>query len=179
VFTARRCELRWLYQEGASLLFPEAWEKFLSQIPDAERQDLIGAYHARLTCGDAAEEMRAANAWCAWEDGIATLEPQAATYSDDDPAMLALARIECHYFKHDAFLEEGQLIANAHLLHGIPCAIVQGRYDAITPPVSAWDLVRAWPQATLQIVPDAGHSSSEPGNLRRLIMATDGFAHHQ
>lgn len=179
VFTARRCELRWLYQEGASLLFPEAWGKFLAPIPNAERQDLIGAYHARLTCGDTALEMRAANAWCAWEDGIATLEPQPATYADDDPAMLALARIESHYFKHDTFLEEGQLIANAHLLHGIPGVIVQGRYDAITPPLSAWDLSRAWPQATLQIVPDAGHASFEPGNLRRLIMATDGFARHE
>ncbi len=179
VFTARRSELRWLYQEGASLLFPETWEKFLTPIPDAERQDLIGAYHARLTCGDAAREMRAANAWCAWEDAIATLEPQPAAYVDDDPATLAQARIETHYFKYESFLEDGQLIANAHLLYEIAGVMVQGRYDAITPPVTAWDLSRAWPQATLQIVPDAGHASSEPGNLRRLIMATDRFAHYE
>lgn len=176
VFTATRRELRWLYQEGAALLFPEAWARFLAPIPVSERQDLIGAYHARLTCGDAALEMRAAHAWCAWEDAIATLEAQPALRPADNPAMRALARIESHYFKHDSFLEEGQLLANAHLLHGIPGVIVQGRYDAVTPPAAAWDLSRAWPQAALQIVPDAGHASSEPGNLRRLIMATDGFA---
>jgi proline iminopeptidase len=176
VFTARRSELCWLYQEGASRLFPEAWESFLAPIPEAERQDLIGAYHARLTSGDPALEMGAANAWCAWEDGIATLEPQPAAYGIDAPATLALARIESHYFKHAGFLEEGQLILNAQLLKGIPGVIVQGRHDAVTPPASAWDLSRAWPQAELQIVPAAGHASSEPGNLRHLIMATDRFA---
>ena len=179
IFTARRSELRWLYQEGASILFPEAWEKFLAPIPYPERQDLIGAYHVRLTSGDARREMRAANAWCAWEDAIATLEPQPAAFLDDHPATLAQARIESHYFKHDCFLADGQLIANAHLLHEIACVIVQGRYDAVTPPVTAWDLSRAWPQASLQIVPDAGHASSELGNLRRLIMATDQFSNRE
>lgn len=176
VFTARRSELRWLYREGASRLFPEAWAEFLAPIPAAGRQDLVGAYHALLHCGDEALEMRAAKAWCAWEDTITTLDPQPALHADDKPAMLALARIECHYFMHDSFLDEGQLLAHAHLLHDIPGVIVQGRYDAVTPPAAAWDLSRAWPQATLQMVPDAGHASSEPGNLRRLIMATDGFA---
>lgn len=179
VFTSRRSELRWLYQEGASLLFPEAWESFLEPIPEGERQDMIAAYHALLISGDKVLELRAANAWCAWEDALSTLEPQPAAHATDDLATLAMARIECHYFKHRSFLEEGQLIAHAHLLHGIPGVIVQGRYDAVTPPVSAWDLSRAWPQATLQIVPDAGHASSEPGNLRRLILATDGFAGHE
>ena len=176
VFTARRSELDWLYRDGASRLFPEAWAQFLALIPAAERGDLVGAYHARLNCGVAALEMRAARAWCAWEDGLATLDAAPAPCRDDDAAQLALARIETHYFTHAGFVGEGELIANAHLLHDIPCVIVQGRYDAITPPVSAWDLARAWPQASLQIVPDAGHASSEPGILRRLIVAADGFS---
>jgi proline iminopeptidase len=176
VFTARRGELDWLYRNGASHMFPDAWEKFLAPIPPAERHDLIGAYHARLTCGDDAVEMLAASAWCAWEDCLTTLLPTPSAYAEDDPAQLALARIECHYFKHESFLDEGQLIANAHLLDGIAAVIVQGRYDAVAPPVSAWELARAWPQAILQIVPDGAHASCEPGNLRRLIMATDRFA---
>lgn len=179
VFTSRKSELRWLYQEGASLLFPQAWERFLAPIPAAERQDLIAAYHALLISADVTLQMRAANAWCAWEDRLATRYPEPPGYVEDDPATLALARIEAHYFKHDSFLEEGQLIANASLLHGIPCVMVQGRDDAITPPVTARDLARAWPQALLQIVPDAGHASSAAGIVQGLIAATDGFAFAQ
>jgi len=176
VFTGRRSELRWLYQEGASQLFPEAWEQFIAPIPQAERHDLVGAYHARLNCGDPRLEMRAANAWCAWEDALGTLEPSAPGYAEGEIATLALARIEAHYFKHASFLGEGELIANAHFLEGIEGVIVQGRYDAITPPATAWELARAWPRALLQIVPDGGHASSEPGLLRRLLTATDRFA---
>jgi proline iminopeptidase len=136
---------------------------------------MIAAYHVRLTCGVPEIEMAAARAWCAWEDEIMTLEPQPPGHSADEE-VLALARIETHYFIHGAFLDEGQVIANAHRLQGIPGVIVQGRYDVVTPAVTAWDLHRAWPQSILQIVPDAGHASSEPGNLCRLIMATDRFA---
>jgi proline iminopeptidase len=145
-------------------------------IPEQERRNLIAAYHARLTCGDPAIETIAAQAWCGWEEEILTLEPQPAAPSPDNRMLLALARIETHYFMHRAFLKEGQLIRNAYRLHAIPAVIVQGRYDTVTPPVTAWDLHQAWPQADLQMVPDAGHASTEPGNLRRLIMATDGFA---
>jgi proline iminopeptidase len=177
VFMARDAELRWLYQAGgASQLFPDAWEQFVAPIAPSQRGNLIGAYYDRLTSGDAAAEIAAAAAWCAWEDRLTTLLPSPPACDVGDPALLALARIECHYFKHAAFLAEGQLLAGAHLLQDIPAVIVQGRYDVIAPVVSAWDLARAWPQARLQIVPDGAHASSEPGNLRRLIMATDGFA---
>jgi proline iminopeptidase len=176
VFTARRSELRWLYRAGASSLFPEAWDRFVAPIPEQERRNLIAAYHARLTCGDPAIETIAAQAWCGWEEEILTLESQPAAQSPDNRILLALARIETHYFMHGAFLKEGQLIRNAYRLRAIPAVIVQGRYDMVTPPVTAWDLHQAWPQADLQMVPDAGHASTEPGNLRRLIMATDGFA---
>ncbi|MDB5764183.1 MAG: proline iminopeptidase [Herminiimonas sp.] len=176
VFTARQAELDWLYRGGASFLFPEAWDRFLAPIPECERSDLIAAYHARLTCGDPLVEAAAAQAWCAWEEELMTLEPQPAAPVSDIAPLRAMARIETHYFMHRAFFEEGQLIGNAHRLHGIPAVIVQGRYDAVTPPATAWDLHRAWPQTDLQMVPDAGHASTEPGNLRRLVMATDRFA---
>jgi proline iminopeptidase len=175
VFTARRSELRWLYREGASCLYPEAWERFVAPIPERKRGDLVAAYHRRLTCGDAAAELAAAHAWCAWEDALMTLLPASSSVTDEQP-LLALARIEAHYFVNGAFLEEGQLIANAHRLRDIPGVIVQGRHDAVTPLATAWDLHKAWPRAQLHIVPDAGHASSEPGILRRLIAATDYFA---
>ncbi len=176
VFCARRSELRWLYQEGASRLFPEAWQRFVAPIAAAERHDLIAAYHARLNNADATLQMNAAIAWCAWEDSIASLLPYSSTGTIDAAATLALARIGNHYMQRRCFLDDGQLIAHAHLLRDIPAVIVQGRYDAVTPPITAWELARDWPQATLQLVADAGHASSEPGILRRLIAATDGFA---
>jgi proline iminopeptidase len=176
IFTARQSELRWLYQSGASFLFPEEWDKFVSPVSHWERGDMISAYHERLTCGEPQIEILAARSWCAWEDAIMTLEPQPGLHVTDDSQLVALARIETHFFMHACFLKEGQLIADAHRLHGIPCKIVQGRYDAVTPPVTAWDLHRAWPHAELQIVPDAGHASSEPGNLRGLLAATDAFS---
>jgi proline iminopeptidase len=191
VFTARQSELRWLYQEGASFLFPDAWERFVAAIPQGERGDMVAAYHVRLSAGkkggkedgDGGSAIAAARAWCAWEDAIMTLLPDRHPASEvrqdageDDAALLALARLEAHYFVHGAFLDEGQLIADAHRMRHIPGVIVQGRYDAVTPPATAWDLCRAWPQAELQIVPDAGHASTEPGILRRLIAATQAFA---
>ena len=187
VFTARRSELRWLYQEGASVLFPDAWERFVAPIPEAERGDLVAAYRSRLAAandsGDQAPAVAAARAWCAWENEIMTLLPDTDSKADmtpahrDDMSMLALARIETHYFVNGAFLEEGQLISNAHRMSPIPGVIVQGRYDAVTPVVTAWDLHKAWLRAELRIVPGAGHASSEPGTLRCLIAATHSFAY--
>jgi len=178
IFTARQAELHWLYRDGASHLFPDAWADFVAPIGPDARSDLIGAYHAILTRGEASHAIRAAHAWCAWEEAIMSVEPapRSPDHHENERALLALARIETHYFSHAAFLEEGQLIANARRLHDIPAVIVQGRYDLITPPTTAWDLYRAWPQADLQIVPGAGHASNEPGILRRLLAATDAFA---
>ena len=173
VFTARESELDWLYRQGASQIFPERWERFSGFIPDEERADLVRAYHARLTGGEATLREAAARAWCLWEDTLSTLLPGPASL--DESALLSLALIETHYFLHRAFLEEGQLIAHADRLHGIPGFIIQGRYDAVTPPVTAWELHRAWPGSRLTIVPDAGHASSEPGVRRELIAATDAL----
>ncbi len=178
VFTVRRAELRWLYQDGAAVLFPDHWERFVAPIPEAERGDLIAAYHRRLTSSDERVQLAAARAWSAWEGAIVTLLPnaQAAAQHAEEGFALAFARIEAHYFVNDGFLEEGQLIRNAGRLTGIPGTIVQGRYDVVTPAVTAWDLHRAWPEAEFHLVDDAGHASSEPGILQRLIEATDSYA---
>lgn len=177
VFTARRRELRWLYQDGASHLFPEAWHSFIALIPEIERGQMAEAYHRRLTCGDAAVEALAARAWCAWEETLSTLLPDGGGAHPNAAADLALARIETHYFRHAAFLEEAQIIRNAHRLRGIPGVIVQGRHDTVTPAATAWELQRHWPEARLEMVPGAGHASGEAGVSGRLIMATDRFAY--
>ena len=174
VFTARQSELAWLYQGGAAKVFPEAWARFENFIPDSERRDLLRAYHTRLTCGHRETEAAAARAWCVWEDAIATLLP--CPYITDEQSMRALARIETHYFVHRAFIDEGGLIANANRLRDIPGVIVQGRYDMVTPPVTACELHHAWAGSRLKIIEDAGHASSEPGIARELIKATDQFA---
>lgn len=185
VFTARRCELRWLYEEGASRVCPEAWERFQAPIPDAERDDLVAAYHGRLTSGDPALERTAARAWCAWEDELITLgwpapPPSAHIASPEEQLrLLALARIEAHYALHGAFLEEGQLLANACRLQWIPGVIVQGRRDAVTPPRTALDLHAAWPGAALRVSEDAGHATCEPSILRELVTATQSFLRKQ
>ena len=173
VFTARNTELDWLYQRGASLIFPEHWASFASFIPEEERADLVRAYHARLTSGDAVIEAEAARSWCLWEDVLSTLLPSLT--SSNESVLRSLSRIETHYFLHQAFLDQGQLLANAHRLRGIPGIIIQGRHDMVTPPVTAWELHQAWPGSVLKMVPDAGHASSEPGIRRELIAATDAF----
>lgn len=178
IFTLRRFELDWYYQSGASLIFPDKWEKFLAPIPQAERGDMIAAYASRLTGSDRAAQIEAARAWSVWEGETITLlpDPAIAAQHGGDAYALAFARIENHYFTHGGWLDEGQLIRDAGRLKDIPGVIVQGRYDVATPAVTAFDLHRAWPGAELHIVDDAGHAFSEPGILDRLICATDAFA---
>jgi len=175
IFTLRRSELLWFYQEGASWLFPDKWEGFLAPIPVEERGDLMAAYHKRLTGEDRAVQIEAARAWSIWEHETITLlhnATYAAQGAEEDYA-LAFARIENHYFVNHGFFEEGQLIANAGKLRDIPGTIVQGRYDACTPARTAWDLHRAWPEAEFVLVPDAGHAWSEPG-IRDALLAALG-----
>ena len=178
IFMARPQELHWFYQEGASQLFPDLWERYLAPIPEDERHDLITAYHQRLTGDNPAEQLRAAHAWSQWESSTITLLPSQAHMDalSTDKAALAFARIENHYFMHHGFLEPDQLLKNAHRLHGIPGVIVQGRYDVCTPAHTAWQLHRAWPQAEFHMVPDAGHAYDEPGILAQLLNATQKFA---
>jgi proline iminopeptidase len=178
IFTLRRSELEWYYQQGASLFFPEKWERFLAAIPPAERGDLMSAYHRRLTHADPAIRLQAARAWSLWEGETITLLPDPAMTDlhEDDGYAIAFARIENHFFVHGGWMEEGQLIHNAGKLRGIPGIIIQGRYDMACPPASAWDLHKAWPEADFVAVEDAGHAFSEPGIRHHLLTATDRFA---
>lgn len=179
IFMVRRSELDWFYQFGASEIFPDQWERFEALIPPDERGDFLAAYHRRLNSPDPAVHMPAARIWSAWEGSIVKLLPDpdfAAQFADESRA-LALARIECHYFANRAFFEtEDQLLREVGRIRHIPATIVQGRYDIICPARSAWDLHRAWPEAELMMIPDAGHGALDPGNARALVAATDRYA---
>ncbi len=179
IFMLRRWELEWFYQDGAHRMFPDAWEKYLAVIPEAERGDLIAAYHKRLTSPDDSVRQEAARAWSVWEASTSFLyqDPGYIEHSAGDEFSLAFARIESHYFVNGGFLErESQLLDDVDRIRHIPGVIVQGRYDVVCPAESAWDLHRAWPEADLRITPDAGHSAYEPGNVHELVSATDRFA---
>ena len=178
IFTLRRSELRWLYQDGASHVFPDAWEDFLAPVPEAGRNDMMGSYMQLLTSGDPDREREAARAWSVWEGSILSLIPDPGRMERfaGDAFARAFARIECHYFVNGGFFSgDGQLIANIDRCRHIPAVIVQGRYDICTPARTAWDLHRAWPEAEFRLVPDAGHTALEPGNVHELVGATDGF----
>ena len=178
LFTFRQSELDWLYRKGASEIFPDKWEAFVGPIPEEERHDLVAAYHRRLTSDDPDLRLAAAKAWSQWEAETVTLlpSPQVIEEHTSDDFAVAIARIENHYMVNKGWLEEGQLIAGVESIRHIPCVMVQGRYDCCTPPVTAWDLKRAWPEAELVIVPDGGHLFNEPGVLDGLIRAADRFA---
>lgn len=178
IFLVRDEEIRWFYQEGCSWIYPDAWEHYIAPIPLAERGDLVAAYHRRLTSDHADVRRDAARSWSIWEGATSKLIPSTdmiARYGGDDFAE-AFARIECHYFVNHGFLRPNQLLEDAVKLKNIPGVIVQGRYDVVCPMKSAWDLHRAWPEAELQVVSDAGHAASENGTLSRLIDAADRFA---
>ncbi len=178
IYLGRRWENLWLYQEGASHFFPEAWQKFIAPIPLEERGDLIGAYHRRLTDPDPQVHLPAA-AFSAWESSISRLrpEPPAETAAQEDPAKhLAIARIECHYFVNNLFFPtDHYLLEAADAIRHIPCRIVHGRYDLICPVRNAFELHARLPQSDLTVVPDAGHASLEPGISRELVEATQDF----
>ncbi len=178
IFLLRRWELEWFYQQGCDALFPDAWEKYIEPIPSVERGDLISAYHRRLTHDDPAVRLAAARAWSIWEGSTSFLYQDAAHIesSGADEFAQAFARIECHYFVHGGFMRsDRQLLEDIDRIRQIPATIVQGRYDVVCPMRSAWDLHRAWPEADLRIVTDAGHSAFEPGNIDALVRATDRY----
>ncbi len=176
IFLCRKSEIDW-FLYGLRNLFPEAWRAFVAPIPEAERSDLLTAYHRRLTDPDPAVHMPAARAWSTYEGSCSTLlpSPETVAYFAGDVVALGLARIEAHYFKHDIFLPRNSLLDNVGRIRNIPAVIVQGRYDAVCPIVSADDLHRAWPEAEYIIVPDAGHSAWEPGICAALVRACEKF----
>ncbi|HEX7330499.1 MAG TPA: prolyl aminopeptidase [Pyrinomonadaceae bacterium] len=180
IFLCRPQEIRWFYEEGqgASAMFPETWEQYVRIIPESERADMIHAYYRRLTSDDEAVRREAAYAWSVWEASALKLLPDQKTIAEfTEPEMaIALARIECHYFVNKCFFEtDNYLLEHIDRIRHIPAAIVHGRYDVVCPVINAWDLHRAWPEASFKIIPDAGHASTEPGIASALVEATDSF----
>ena len=179
IFLLRSSELAWFYQDGASRMFPDAWERYRDAIPHPERGDFISAYYRRLTSANEKVRRAAAKAWSVWEGSTSKLytDPELVKKFGSGRFADAFARIEAHYFVNGGFFEtDGQLLRDARKLRKIPGVIVQGRYDVVCPATSAWDLHRAWPEAKLIMVPDAGHSMTEPGIRSHLIEETDRFA---
>ncbi|KPQ37540.1 MAG: prolyl aminopeptidase [Phormidesmis priestleyi Ana] len=178
IFMLRPKEIQWFYQSGASYLFPDAWEGYLSPIPEFEREDLVAAYYKRLTSHDAQVRQTAARAWSIWEASTSKLIPDTGLVErfGRDRFAEAFARIECHYFINGGFFKsDNLLLENINRIRHIPAVIVQGRYDVVCPMTSAWELHRAWPESQLMIIDQAGHSATEPGITSALIEATDRF----
>lgn len=174
IFLCRPCDIHWFYQEGTNRLFPDAWEHYLEPIPENERDDLLSAYYRRLTGTDEVERLRVAKAWSAWEGTTLTLasDPTVIEHFAEAHRALSMARIEAHYFVNNSFLEPNQLLRDAHRLREIAGVIVHGRYDVICPCDGAWALHRAWPEAELRLIPDAGHAATEPGTVTALLAAS-------
>jgi proline iminopeptidase len=176
IFLMRRKELDWFYRRGANAIFPEHWRRFIECIPQNERDDLLGAYHRRLTSGEPETELAFARAWSIWEGVTSSLLPdeKREQHFSEMGFALALARLETHYFVNAGFFDsEDQLLDRVGTLRGISCVIVQGRYDMVCPIETAWELQQRWPEAELRIVSDAGHSAYEPGIVHELVAATD------
>jgi proline iminopeptidase len=179
IFLMRQKEITWLYQDGCNAIFPDAWDNYIKPIPTEERGDFVSAYYKRLCSDDAAVRFAAAKAWSVWEASTSKLfqDPDLIAKFNNDSFAEAFARIECHYFINKGFLaHDDQLLTNVSKIKHLPCVIVQGRYDVVCPMMSAWDLHKAWPNAELVVVPDAGHSMSEVGIRSALIEATDKFS---
>ncbi|KIY67281.1 proline iminopeptidase [Cylindrobasidium torrendii FP15055 ss-10] len=180
IFTLRASELRFFYQDGASHLFPEAWDEYVAPIPEAERGDMMLAYHAQLNSVDDQTRIVAAKAWAKWEMATSKLfvDPEYLARAEGDEFANAFARIENHYFINNGFMRDGQLLEKQEIdkIRHIPCVVVQGRYDVVCPATTAYSLKKVWPELELHIVPDAGHSSREPGIAKLLVEATNKFA---
>ncbi|MCP3675093.1 MAG: prolyl aminopeptidase [Gammaproteobacteria bacterium] len=178
IFLGRESDNKWLYQEGANCIYPDYWEDFCTQIPEAERGDLLTAYYKRLTGTNELARMSSAKAWSLWEARMATLHTshKVIEQSSEPHFALSLACIEAHYFVNKCFISENQVLENIDKINNIPGIIVHGRYDIICPLENAWSLHHAWPVSELHIVRDAGHSAGEAGNIDALVRATRTMA---
>ena len=176
VFLMMRRELDWFYGGGAGAFFPDLWRHFSGIVPEDERGDLIAAYHRRLFSGDILQETRFGRAWAQWENALASVEHDGPVGESPADYARAFARLENHYFTHHGFLEEdGQILRDLPRIADIPAVIVQGRYDMICPPLSAWTLAERWKRAELRMIPVAGHALSEPGISAELVRVMDAF----
>jgi proline iminopeptidase len=178
IFMCRKLEIDWFYQAGASLLYPDLWEKYLEPIPVEERGDLVKAYYQRLCSPDGAVRMHAAKAWSVWEGSTSCLlaDPSLIDKTGTNEFAEAFARIECHYFTNKIWMKhDDQILRDVHRIRHLPCEIIHGRYDVVCPITNAWELHKAWPESVLHIIPDAGHAASEPGTLAKLVQVTEKF----
>ncbi|CAI8161227.1 MAG: Proline iminopeptidase [Methanobacteriota archaeon] len=177
IFMCRKSELHWFYQDGASHIFPDAFEPYKQHIPLEEQSDLITAYYSRLTSDDVEVRRAAAREWTRWEMATSRLfpDPSYVEKAEDLDFAVAFARIECHYFINAIFVEEAYILKNSKIIEKIPTTIVQGRYDVVCPAKSAWELHKVLPNSTLILVPDSGHSMGEVSIARHLVEATDAL----
>lgn len=178
VFLCRDQDIRWFYQDGASHIFPDYWEDYASLIPEVERGDMVSAYYRRLIGDDEICRMHAARSWSSWEGRCATLRPSAQVIDrfNDSRRAYAMARIECHFFVNQAFLQPDQLLKNMPSIAHVPSILIHGRYDMVCPLDNAYALHRRWPGSELQIIRDAGHAASEAGTADALVRATQSIA---
>ncbi|MDP5308345.1 prolyl aminopeptidase [Paracoccus spongiarum] len=172
VFLGRQSELDWFYGGGAGRFFPDLWARFQEPIPEAERHDMIAAYHSRLFCGDTGRQGRYALPWLMWENALAGLQAAPVSHAPADYAR-AFARLENHYFRHGCFLEDNQLLRDRYRIEHLRAVIVQGRYDMVCPPATAHELAQGWPGCDLRIVPASGHALSEPRISAELVSVMD------
>ena len=177
IFMCRKSELHWFYQDGASHIFPDAFEPYKQHIPLEEQSDLITAYYSRLTSDNVEIRRAAAREWTRWEMATSRLfpDPSYVEKAEDLDFAVAFARIECHYFINAIFVEEGYILKNSKIIEKIPTTIVQGRYDVVCPAKSAWELHKVLPNSTLILVPDSGHSMGEVSIAHHLVEATDAL----
>ena len=174
VFLGTQAELDWCYGGGAGRFFPDLWAQFRDPIPESERGDLIAAYHKRLFSDDLGRQGRYAQPWLMWENALAGLQSAAVSHAPSDYAR-AFARLENHYFTNRCFLDEGQLLRDRHRIEHLPAVIVQGRYDMVCPPLSAWRLAEGWEGCDLRLIPASGHALSEPRISAELVRVMDEF----
>jgi proline iminopeptidase len=176
VFLMTRAELDWFYGGGAGAFFPELWARFVNAIPSDERGNLIAAYHRRLFSGNVMEETRFGRIWANWENALASIHHDGPLGESPAEYARAFARLENHYFYNGGFLEEdGWILREKARIKHIPATIIQGRYDMICPPVSAWKLAQGWDHCEIRLIPFAGHALSEPGISEGLVRAMDGL----
>ena len=174
VFLMTKRELDWFYGGGAGQFWPDAWKRFIEKIPNSEHDNLISAYHRRLFCGDLRIEMQFGSIWSSWENALASIYSNGNGVEASSEYSRTFARLENHYFINNGFLEfDGQILSQMDKISHIPGFIVQGRYDMICPPKSAWDISQSWPQCDLRLIRNAGHAMSEPGITSELVKIMD------
>jgi proline iminopeptidase len=174
VYLGRKWENQWLFQEGASIFYPERYQDYLAPIPPAERDDLISAYYHRLSDPNESVHLAAAKSWSDWEGGMVRLVPDENKKEESPLTKLAIARFECHYIVHEMFFPvDNYILENAGSIAHLPCRIVHGRYDVICPARNAWELHRVLPQSKLVIVQDGAHAARDPGMASELVQALD------